>query len=355
MTEQNNYFKDLIKASDNKDATVASKDVFSKVTGFVDTGSYLFNALLSGSLYGGIAENKITGFAGESGTGKSFLLLGIISNFLKQDKNNTVLFFETEGALTDEVLKTFEIDSERLIIFPSSILETFATQLSKVLTFYEKNPKKEGKILLCLDSLSMLPSRKEVDDVEKGSEKRDLTKSQLIRGIFRVFTLRLSRLKLPFIVTNHTYKSMDMFSTGDKLSGGEGLRFAASSIAIFSKKKERDGTDITGNILHTMMFKSRLSKEFMKKDLLIRYDKGLQRHYGLLQLGEKYKIITKSAGRYLFPNEAGELKKYTEKAILKDPERFFTDELMEKLEVAANQEFKYGEYIENDKHETLTL
>jgi hypothetical protein len=196
----------------------------------------------------------------------------------------------------------------------------------------DRNP-----MFLCLDSLGMLSTTKEVEDTTDGKETRDMTRAQVLKAAFRVLTLKLGRAKVPMVVTNHTYESMGLFSTKE-MGGGSGLKYAASSIIYLSKKKEKDGTEVIGNIIHCKNHKSRLTKENKMVDVRLTYDKGLDRYYGLLELAEKYEIFKKVSTRYELPDGS----KQFGKAILSDPETFFTKDIMHKLDLAAETEFKYG-------------
>jgi hypothetical protein len=122
------------------------------------------------------------------------------------------------------------------------------------------------------------------------------------------------------------------------MGGGSGLKYAASSIIYLSKKKEKDGTEVIGNIIHCKNHKSRLTKENKMVDVRLTYDKGLDRYYGLLELAEKYEIFKKVSTRYELPDGS----KQFGKAILNDPTTYFTDDIMHQLDIAAETEFKYG-------------
>ena len=139
------------------------------------------------------------------------------------------------------------------------------------------------------------------------------------------------------VVTNHTYESMGLFSTKE-MGGGSGLKYAASSIVYLSKKKEKDGTEVIGNIIHCKNHKSRLTKENKIVDVRLTYDKGLDRYYGLLELAEKYNIFRKVSTRY----EMADGSKHFGKEILSNPTKYFTEDIMHKLDLACETEFKYG-------------
>ena len=330
------FLDDLINISGNEYASKVSDGMLGKVNDYIDTGSYILNALLSGSIHKGLPSNKITAFAGESATGKTFFILGIVKQFLTDNPTGGVLYFESESALTPEMIEEREIDSTRFIQLPVATIQDFAQQASRVVDKHIENS--EAPLLLCLDSLGMLSTAKEVEDITTGANKVDMTKARIVKGTFRVLTLKLAKAGIPLLVTNHTYKQVGAMFPQDIMGGGSGLQYAASSIVFLSKRKEKVGTDVIGNVIHCKNFKSRLAKENKKIDVLLTYDQGLNRHYGLLDLAEKYDIIKKVSTRYEMPDGA----KIFGKQIMEDPEKYFTDDIMEKLEIAAQKEFQYG-------------
>ena len=330
------FLDDLINVSGNEYASKVSDGMLGKVNDYIDTGSYILNALLSGSIYRGLPSNKITAFAGESATGKTYFILGIVKQFLTDNPSGGVLYFESESALTPEMIEERKIDSTRFIQLPVATIQDFAQQASRVVDKHIENS--EAPLLLCLDSLGMLSTAKEVEDITTGANKVDMTKARIVKGTFRVLTLKLAKAGIPLLVTNHTYKQVGAMFPQDIMGGGSGLQYAASSIVFLSKRKEKVGTDVIGNVIHCKNFKSRLAKENKKVDVLLTYDQGLNRHYGLLDLAEKYDIIKKVSTRYELPDGA----KIFGKQIMEDPEKYFTDDIMEKLEIAAQKEFQYG-------------
>ena len=334
------FLKNVIKDVGNEYASLVIDGVEAgDVDSFIDTGSYIFNALLSGSIYGGLASNKITALAGESATGKTYFLMGIVKNFLDKDPNAGVIYFESESAITKQMVIDRGIDPNRMVIMPVTTVQEFRTQALKVLDSYLLQHETERKpLFLCLDSLGMLSTTKEVEDTSDGKETRDMTRAQVLKAAFRVLTLKLGRAKVPMVVTNHTYDVIGSMFPQKEMGGGSGLKYAASSIIYLSRKKEKDGTEIIGNIIHCKNHKSRLTVENKVVDVRLTYDKGLDRYYGLLKLAEKYEIFKKVSTRYELPDGS----KQFGKTILNNPEDYFTDEIMEKLEIAANKEFKYA-------------
>ena len=336
----NDFLKDVIKTTGNEYASLVSDGVETgDVENFIDTGSYIFNALLSGSLNGGLPSNKITALAGESATGKTYFLMGIVKNFLDANPNAGVIYFESESAVTKQMVIDRGIDPNRMVHVPVTTVQEFRTQALKVLDSYLLQHESERKpLFLCLDSLGMLSTTKEVEDTAEGKETRDMTRAQVLKAAFRVLTLKLGRAKVPMVVTNHTYDVVGSMFPTKEMGGGSGLKYAASSIGYLAKKKEKDGTEVIGSIIHCKNHKSRLTVENKMVDVRLTYDKGLDRHYGLLDLALKHGIFKSVSTRIELPDGG----KAFGKTINNDPEKYFTDEVMQKLEDAANKEFRYG-------------
>ena len=307
---------------------------------YVDTGSYIFNALVSGSIFGGVSGNKITAIAGETSTGKTFFSLAVVKNFLDNNPTGYCLYFDTEAAITKSLLESRGVDTNRLVVVNVVTVEEFRTKTLKAVDIYLKKKEDErNPCIFVLDSLGMLSTNKEINDALAEKDTRDMTKAQLIKGAFRMLTLKLGQAKIPMLVTNHTYESMSLYG-GKQMSGGSGLQYAASTIIYLSKSKEKDaaGKEVVGNIIRAKTQKSRLSKENRDVEIRLYYDeRGLDRHYGLLELGELGGMWKNTAGRYEIDG-----KKIYAKEILKNTEKYFTPEVMEKLDVIAKGEFSYG-------------
>ena len=335
------FLKDIIKETGNEYASLVSDGVEAgDVDTFIDTGSYVFNALLSGSIYGGLPANKITALAGESATGKTFFLMGIVKNFLDSDPSAGVIYFESESAITKQMVIDRGIDPDRMVILPVTTVQEFRTQGLKVLDRYmQQDVDVRRPMFMCLDSLGMLSTTKEVEDTSDGKETRDMTRAQVLKAAFRVLTLKLAKAKVPMVVTNHTYDVVGSMFPTKEMGGGSGLKYAASSIVYLSKKKEKDGTEVIGNIVHCKNHKSRLTIENKMVDVRLTYDKGLDRHYGLINLAVKYDIFKSVSTRIELPDGS---KQYG-KTIMNDPEKYFTEDVMKQLEEAVGKEFKYGQ------------
>ena len=331
------FLKEIVKEVGDEFAQLAS-DIDETET-YVDTGSYIFNALVSGSIFGGVSGNKITAIAGESSTGKTFFSLAVVKNFLDSNPDGYCLYFDTEAAVNKSLLDSRGIDLNRLVVVNVVTIEEFRSKALRAVDIYLKKPLDERKpCMFVLDSLGMLSTEKEITDALNDKQVRDMTKSQLVKGAFRMLTLKLGQANVPLIVTNHTYDVIGAYVPTKEMGGGSGLKYAASTIIHLSKKKEKDGTEVVGNLIKAKTAKSRLSKE--NKDVTVRlyYDeRGLDRYYGLLELGEIGGLWKNVAGRYEIDG-----KKIYAKQILKEPETYFTPEVMEQLDKIARQEFSYG-------------
>ena len=335
------FLKDIIKETGNEYATLISEGIEAgDVDSFIDTGSHALNALLSGSIYGGMPSNKITAIAGEAATGKTFFALGIVKAFLDKNKDAGVIYFESESALTKELVEARGIDSKRMVVVPVATVQEFRHQSIKVVDKYlEQDASKRKPLMFVLDSLGMLSTTKEMEDTAEGKETRDMTRSQIVKAAFRVLTLKLGKAKVPMIMTNHTYDVIGSMFPQKEMGGGSGLKYAASNIVYLSKRKEKDGKEIVGNIIHCKNYKSRLTKENALIDVRLTYKDGLDKYYGLLELALKHEIFKSVSTRIELPDGT---KQYA-KTINNEPEKFFTKDILKQIDEVAKKEFLYGQ------------
>ena len=331
------FLKEIVKEIGD-DYTQLAADI-NEQEEFIDTGSYIFNAMVSGSIFGGVSGNKITAIAGESSTGKTFFSLAVVKNFLDNNPDGYCLYFDTEAAVNKGLLESRGIDLKRLVVVNVVTIEDFRQKALKAVDIYLNTKTEERKpCMFVLDSLGMLSTEKEIRDALDEKQVRDMTKSQLVKGAFRMLTLKLGQAKIPLLVTNHTYDVIGSYVPTKEMGGGSGLKYASSTIIYLSKKKEKDQKEVIGNIIKAKTVKSRLSKENKEVEIRLFYDdRGLDRYYGLLELGELGGLWYNKAGRY----EIGGKKLYA-KQILSDPETYFTPEVMQALDEIAHKHFSYG-------------
>ena len=331
------FLKEIVKEIGD-DYTQLAADI-NEQEEFIDTGSYIFNAMVSGSIYGGVSGNKITAIAGESSTGKTFFSLAVVKNFLDNNPDGYCLYFDTEAAVNKSLLESRGIDLKRLVVVNVVTIEEFRTKALKAVDIYLNNNTEDRKpCMFVLDSLGMLSTEKEIRDALDDKQVRDMTKSQLVKGAFRMLTLKLGQANIPLIVTNHTYDVIGSYVPTKEMGGGSGLKYASSTIIYLSKKKEKDQKEVVGNLIKAKTAKSRLSREHKEVEIRLFFDeRGLDRYYGLLELGEIGGLWKNVAGRYEMNG-----KKIYAKQILANPEEYFTEDVMNKLDAIAKEEFTYG-------------
>lgn len=334
------FLDSIIKDSGNEYASIVNDGVEgSDVTGYINTGSLMLNALLSGDFHKGMPNNKIVALAGESATGKTYFALDMCRTFLDDNPEGVVLYFDTEQAITSDLVKSRNIDPKRMAIFPVATIEEFRFQCIKIVDSVLAVDKKDRKpMIIVLDSLGMLSTNKEMTDTADGKDTRDMTRAQQVKSTFRVLTLKLGKADIPMILTNHTYDVVGSYVPMKEMGGGSGLKYAASVIVYLSKKKIKDGTEVIGNLIKCRLYKSRMTKENKEVEVNLDFSKGLSKYHGLVDLGLKTGLLKKNSNRIEFPDG----RKAYEKVIYSSPEAYFTEDLLNKLNEAAGKEFRYG-------------
>jgi RecA/RadA recombinase len=269
--------------------SVMTKNQFSRIDEYISTGNYLLNAHISGSIFKGIPNSRSVMLSGESGTGKTFVALNICREAQKAGYH--VIYGDSEAAVDEDLMVKFGIDPEKVRYQPFKTalhVRHFVSNLCKNL----KEKKAAGydvpKILFVLDSMGNLATEKEIGDALSGSEKRDMTKQQNLRSMFRVITMDLAELKIPFIVTNHTYAAVGSYFPTQVVSGGGGAIYNASGILTFSKAQLKEGDQEaqeqgltkTGIVVTSKIYKSRFTRPIPIK-FHISFYKGMNPYVGL--------------------------------------------------------------------------
>lgn len=271
----------------------------------------------------------------------TFFVLGIVKQWLEDNPDGGVIYFDTESAVTNQMLSERGIDLTRIVKSEPETIEQFRQTAVQILDRYDETPQKTRQpMLMVLDSLGNLSSAKEVQDIRAEKDTRDMTKAGLIRGTFRVLRLRLSKLNVPLICTNHVYAVIGQYLPTKALSGGSGLIYVSDSIAMLSKSKDRDKEkNVVGSIVKAKMFKSRLSRENSEVDVRISYAGGLDKYYGLLDMAVDAGMVQHSGGKYTFPNQ----KPVFAGKIQESPEKFFTEDFLAELnDKYVRPQFSYG-------------
>lgn len=271
-------FHNLIKETGNEYASIVEDGIEAgDITGFIGTGSYSLNALLSGTIYGGIAANKVTALAGEPATGKTFFAINILRQFLVDNPSGFVFYFESEAAVSKQMFADRGVDIKRIAVIPVSTVQEFRTQAIKILEKYIENDVKLP-MLFVLDSLGNLSTEKEISDISEGKDTRDMTRAQLIKGAFRVLTLKLGKAKVPLIITNHTYDVM-------------GCALAGTMIMTPNGKKDISLIKI-GDLVNTLVGPKKVTKTFVYKTNT--YYKIELENGNILNLTEDHKLMVQN-------------------------------------------------------------
>lgn len=274
--------------------SLSTINAFSKVDDFIDTGNYLFNAQISGSLFGGIPNSRTVAFAGETGSGKTFLALNACRG--AQKKGYYIIYCDSEAAVDEVQFVKFGLDPAKVRYQPVNTpleFKYFVANLLKQLKDAKESGKKVPKIMLVLDSLGNLATTKERNDALSKSEKKDMTKQQELRSLFRVITMDLAEAKIPFIMTAHTYAGIGGFIPEDIMSGGGGPLYNASFITFLyksqlkeDKPKEENGEDLdmkaTGIVVRSKPKKGRFARPIQIR-FHISFYKGMNPYVGLEQ------------------------------------------------------------------------
>lgn len=307
----------------------------------IDTGSYLLNAQVSGSIYGGLPGNQISVLSGEKATGKTFILLKAIKMFLR-DPAAKVALWETEYATHEKDLAERGIDVSRCKILRARTVEQVHHQMESILTPY-MTKKHPYPLMFGLDSAGMLATEDEIAQLEAGDNKVDMgNKAKLIKKIFRTMSIPLGVAGVPLVGTNHV--AIDRNSNPNpkyqtkKQVGGDGIEYASTTTLVFSKAQDKEGDERVGNIITSFMDKGRKAVEKTRVELKLSYKTGLNRYYGLLEIAAEAGIVQRLDTRFKIGNGGFNYEKF----FLKDPKKYFTKELLDEIDLACQKKFKYG-------------
>jgi len=256
------------------------KSTISEIDHYIPTGNYHLNACLTGSLFGGYPNNRAVALAGPSGTGKTYLILNAIKQAQKQ--GYSIIFYDSENAVDKHLVEKFGINPKTFRYEPCNTVQEFrssVTAITDVLIEQKKKGIKLPKIMVVLDSAGNLATQKEIDDAKTGSSKADMTRAKLLKSTFRIIMTQFGICKIPFLFTNHTYQTQDLFSR-QVGGGGTGPEYAASIILFLGKAKLKDGIEQTGIIVTAKPNKNRFAKPTPIK-FHISFNKGMNPYVGL--------------------------------------------------------------------------
>ena len=256
------------------------KSTISEIDHYIPTGNYHLNACLTGSLFGGYPNNRAVALAGPSGTGKTYLILNAIKQAQKQ--GYSIVFYDSENAVDKSLVEKFGIDPKTFRYEPCNTVQEFrssVTAITDVLIEQKKKGITLPKIMVVLDSAGNLATQKEIDDAKTGSSKADMTRAKLLKSTFRIIMTQFGICKIPFLFTNHTYQTQDLFSR-QVGGGGTGPEYAASIILFLGKAKLKEGIEQTGIIVTAKPNKNRFAKPTNIK-FHISFNKGMNPYVGL--------------------------------------------------------------------------
>lgn len=285
-TKKEFSFLDLDKALSKIDGfemgSVLETNEFSEVSEWIPTGNYLFNAQLSGSLFGGVANNRSLGLAGDPGTGKTFLCLNIIR--AAQEMGYEIIYCDTEGAIDRNQVRKFGVDTKRVRYQPMKTISDFKVFIANFVDLMTK-AKKNGsapKIMIVVDSLGMLTTEKSVSDALKGKTASDMgLRSKEMRDVFRNITLDLTGLKVPLICTNHTTMAgIGGYIQTKEAAGGDGPIFSMSNVILLSKANLKEDDKKTGIVVTSTFKKARFTRPYPIK-FHISFMNGMNPYVGL--------------------------------------------------------------------------
>lgn len=350
----------------------------SEITDYIPTGNYICNACLTGSVFKGAPNNRILCLSGESGTGKTYLLMNMARE--AQKKGHYVIWYDSENAIELSQLVQFGVDPEKFRYEPVGTVQDFKTSITQTLDLLIEQKEAGNQIpniFFVLDSVGNLATQKEIDDAKAASDKADMTRAKNIRAIFRIIAHKMGVIGATLAFSNHIYMSNDLFSQRIQ-SGGKGLVYGASIILNLSKAKLKEGTDNlqTGIVVTAEPDKNRFCKP-VKVKFYISYVNGMNPYVGLeeyisfercgIQKGKfitekeynkspnsEYIRVEKQDGEvvYFVPSETSRNYCLDNGETISPKELFtaktFTKERLQRLDEYIQSEFKYAEGVKID-------
>lgn len=342
-------------ASLNPLGSVMDQSNFSEVTEWIDTGNYHLNACISGTLFGGWPNNRSCSIAGPSGTGKTYLILNSVKGAI--DMGYHVIFYDSEAAVDKTTMEKFGIDTTKVNYQPVNTVQEFrqsVTTITKKMQEAKRTGSELPKMMIILDSAGNLATQKEIDDAVSGNEKSDMTRSKILKSIFRIIMTPLADLKIPFLFTNHTYQTQDFISR-QVAGGGTGPEYAASIVLFLNKAQLKEGDQKAGIVVTAKPNKNRFAKPQNIK-FHLHYTEGMNRYVGLEQyidwedIGITRGVIEKGEK---VPKKTARnwICKHLEETVPNKEfftEKVFTKEILEKIDKKIYDLFNYNTNVEFD-------
>jgi len=288
----------LKKNTTIKDSSVLSKSKFFTDKDVIPTDVPMINVALSGRLDGGLVPG-LTMLAGPSKHFKTAFALLMASAYQKKYPDAVILYYDSEFGTPQKYFETFNIDMDRVLHTPITDVEQLKHDIVNQLLSIEK----DDRVIIVLDSIGNLASRKEVEDATEGKTVADMSRAKQIKSLFRMVTPHLTIKDIPMVVVNHTYKEIGMFPK-DIVGGGTGSYYSADTIWILGRQQDKDGTEIKGYNFIINVEKSRYVKEKSKIPITVSFDGGINRWSGLIDIAIEGNFVTKpSPGWYAKVNQ----------------------------------------------------
>lgn len=323
----------LKKNTTIKDSSILTKSKFFTEKDMIQTSVPMVNVALSGRLDGGLTPG-LTMLAGPSKHFKTAFALLMASSYLKKYKDAVILFYDSEFGTPQKYFETFDIDMDRVLHTPITDVEELKHDIMNQLQALSK----DDKVIIVLDSIGNLASRKEVEDSLEGKTVADMTRAKQIKSLFRMITPHLTIKDVPMVVVNHTYKEIGMFPK-DIVGGGTGSYYSADTIWILGRQQDKTGGEITGYNFIINIEKSRYVREKSKIPVTVSFDGGINKYSGLLEIALEGNFVAKpSPGWYAkVDQETGEVGSEKFRESDTSTKEFWNDILKSK---------KFNEYIE---------
>jgi recombination protein RecA len=296
---------------------------FNDPTDWISTGNFALNYLISGDFNKGVPLGKVTVFAGESGSGKSFICSGNLVRHA-QEQGIYVVLIDSENALDEKWLHALGVDTDesKLLKLNMAMIDDVAKTITKFVSDYKAMPQEDRpKVLFIIDSLGMMLTPTDVNQFESGDMKGDMgRKPKALAALVRNCVNMFGNLNIGLVATNHTYASQDMFDPDDKISGGQGFIYASSIVVAMKKlklKEDEDGnkiSEVRGIRSACKIMKTRYAKPFESVQVKIPYETGMSPYSGLLDMIEKAELVKKEGNSLVYTTLDGEIIKKFRKA-----------------------------------------
>lgn len=323
---KNTLLEKIKKNSTIKDSSVLAESKFFNEKDMIPTSIPVLNVALSGSLTGGLTPG-LTMWAGPSKHFKSMFSLITAKAYMDKYPESVLLFYDSEFGTPISYFDALDIDTNRIVHTPITDIEQLKFDIMQQLNTIDRN----DRIMVLIDSIGNLASKKEVEDALDGKSVGDLTRAKQLKSLFRMVTPHLNLKNIPMVVVNHTYKEIGLYPK-DIVGGGTGSTYSADNIYILGRQQEKDGTDLAGYNFIINVEKSRYTREKSKIPVTVKFEGGLSKWSGLLDMAlESGHVVKPSNGWYARVNQStGEVEEKKWRAKETDCKEFWMEILTDK-------------------------